>query len=115
MGRARGNLARAKRRVPGDYLEDLCFDAQQAAEKALKAIFISRGIAFPYTHDLGRLFTLLEEAGDAIPEEVRRSEVLSDYAWASRYPSAAPPVSERAYADAIRMADAVVRWVEKRQ
>ncbi|MDE2901464.1 MAG: HEPN domain-containing protein [Chloroflexota bacterium] len=44
MGRARGNLARAKRRAPGDYLEDLCFDAQQAAEKARKSLFIRRGV-----------------------------------------------------------------------
>jgi len=114
MGRARGNLARAKRRAPGDYLEDLCFDAQQAAEKALKAVLISRGVEFPYTHDVGRLLSLLEVAGNVIPEEVRRAEILSDYAWASRYPSAAPPISEQAYADAIRMAEAVVRWVDKR-
>ncbi len=114
MGRARGNLARAKRRAPGDYLEDLCLDAQQAAEKALKAVLISRGVEFPYTHDVGRLLSLLEVAGNVIPEEVRRAEILSDYAWASRYPSAAPPISEQAYADAIRMAEAVVRWVDKR-
>ena len=113
MGRARGNLARAKRRVPEDYLEDLCFDAQQAAEKAIKAIFTSRGVEFPYTHDLDRLLSLLEEAGDTIPEEVRQAETLTDYAWVSRYPSATPPVSEQAYADAIGMAEAVVRWAEE--
>ena len=42
MNRARGNLARAKKREPGFYLEDLCFDAQQAAEKAIKAMFVRR-------------------------------------------------------------------------
>jgi HEPN domain-containing protein len=30
------------------YLEDLCFLAQQAAEKAIKAVLIKRGVAFPY-------------------------------------------------------------------
>jgi HEPN domain-containing protein len=30
------------------YLEDLCFDAQQAAEKAIKAVFIAPGERFPY-------------------------------------------------------------------
>jgi HEPN domain-containing protein len=34
LNRARSNLARAKARIPEAYLEDLCFDAQQAAEKA---------------------------------------------------------------------------------
>ncbi len=112
MNRARSNLARARRRAPEDYLEDLCFDAQQAAEKAIKAVFTGRGVEFPYTHDLGRLLSLLEEAGGAIPEEVRQAETLTDYAWVSRYPSAAPPVSEEEYADAIDIAEAVVRWAE---
>jgi len=29
------------------YLEDLCFNAQQAAEKAIKALLIAYGIRFP--------------------------------------------------------------------
>ena len=35
LNRARSNLARAKVSVSGAYLEDLCFDAQQASEKAI--------------------------------------------------------------------------------
>jgi HEPN domain-containing protein len=31
------------------YLEDLCYQAQQAAEKAIKAIFISLRRTFPYS------------------------------------------------------------------
>ncbi len=38
LNRARSNLVRAKNRIPGAYLEDLCFDAQQAAEKAIKGV-----------------------------------------------------------------------------
>ena len=34
LNRARSNLARAKTRTDDAYWEDLCFDAQQAAEKA---------------------------------------------------------------------------------
>jgi hypothetical protein len=37
------------------FLEDLCFDAQQSAEKAVKAVFICRGKHFPYTHELKKL------------------------------------------------------------
>ena len=40
LNRVRGNLSRAKVLVPGGYLEDLCFDAQQSAEKAIKAVMI---------------------------------------------------------------------------
>jgi HEPN domain-containing protein len=32
LNRAASNLARAKAAIPGAYLEDQCFDAQQAAE-----------------------------------------------------------------------------------
>ncbi len=37
LNRARSNLLLAKSEKEGVYLEDLCFDAQQAAEKAVKA------------------------------------------------------------------------------
>lgn len=60
MNRARSNLAIAKNRIPDVYLEDLCFDAQQAAEKAIKAVFVARGIEFPFIHDLTRLLAILE-------------------------------------------------------
>jgi HEPN domain-containing protein len=36
LNRARSNLALAKAKRKGIYLEDLCFDAQQAAEKGHK-------------------------------------------------------------------------------
>jgi hypothetical protein len=48
LNRARSNLARAQTKITGVYLEDLCFDAQQAAEKAIKALLIKRGVTFPY-------------------------------------------------------------------
>jgi HEPN domain-containing protein len=49
--------------VPDAYLEDLCFDAQQAAEKPIKALFVRRGEKFPYTHDLKDLLKILERNG----------------------------------------------------
>ena len=58
MNRARSNLVRARSRIPGAYLEDMCFDAQQAAEKAIKAVMIARNIDFPYVHDLASLLSL---------------------------------------------------------
>lgn len=39
LGRAKSNLARARQPKPDEvFWEDLCFDAQQAVEKALKAV-----------------------------------------------------------------------------
>lgn len=44
LRRARSNLARARahRNLPDVLYEDLCFDTQQAAEKAIKALLVHR-------------------------------------------------------------------------
>jgi HEPN domain-containing protein len=42
LNRARSNLNRARAELAEVYFEDLCFDAQQAAEKAIKAVLIRR-------------------------------------------------------------------------
>ena len=113
MNRARSDLTQAKSQVPGVYLENLCFNAQQAAEKAIKAVMITRNIEFPYVHDLARLLSLLEDGGEVIPEAIRRAGDLTDYATVMRYPARVEPVSEQEYAKAIEIAEAVVHWAEE--
>lgn len=112
LNRARSNLARAGNKMPDVYLEDLCFDAQQAAEKAIKALLIYLDVRFPYTHDLTELLTLVEQAGQNIPGGVRQAGALSDYAVESRYPGLAEPVTEEEYEEAVAIAEEVVRWAE---
>ncbi len=114
LNRARSNLALARGRLPGAYLEDLCFEAQQAAEKAVKALLLKRGVAFPHVHDLARLLTLLEGAGEKIPESVRQAEMLTRYAVVTRYPGLAEPVTEVLYHEAVATAQTVIEWVESR-
>jgi len=115
LERAKGNLARAKQpKLPEAFWEDYCFDAQQAAEKAIKAMLMKKGIVFPYVHDLARLLTLLEEAGETIPESVRQAEDLTRYAVVTRYPGLTEPVTEAHYQEAVASAEAVVQWVEKK-
>ncbi len=63
--RARSNLIRARTPLEGVFLEDLCFDAQQAAEKALKAFLAFKEIPFPYVHDLSLLVDLIVSGGEA--------------------------------------------------
>lgn len=87
MNRAKSNMAQASAVQPGVYLEDLCFNAQQAAEKALKALLIHHKVRFPFTHDLERLVQLLEEVSVEIPPVVRDAIRLTDYATGTRYPS----------------------------
>lgn len=112
LNRARSNLLRAKNRIPGVYLEDLCLDAQQAAEKAIKGVMILRGIEFPYIHDLRLLLVTLEASGEAIGPDLLRAGNLSRYASATRYPFADLPISEAEYGEAVEIAGNVVSWAE---
>lgn len=113
LNRARSDLVQARNQSPGIYLEDLCFHAQQAAEKAIKAVMIARGIDFPYTHDLARLLQLLDSDGQAIPEHLQRATRLTKYATVLRYPGIEQPVSAEAHAEAVAVAEAVARWAEE--
>ncbi len=113
MNRARSDLTQAKSQVPGVYLENLCFNAQQAAEKAIKAVLIARDIEFPYVHDLARLLSLLIEVGESIPAAISQASVLTKYATITRYPGEIRPVSEAEYQEAIAIAEAVVQWAEE--
>ena len=115
LNRARSNLALAKNRVPDAYLEDLCFEAQQAAEKAIKSKLIEVGIDFPYVHDLARLLSLLEETGQSLPDIVRRAGELTPYAMFTRYPAPARAVTEEEYRAAVEVAEAVILWAEEAQ
>jgi HEPN domain-containing protein len=113
LNRARSNLAHARIVTPEVLLEDLCFDAQQAAEKAVKAVFIHRDEEFPYVHNLKNLLTLLARNGLKIPKYVREAHELSPFAWEARYPGRLGPVSRRRYRRAVRIATAVLRWAER--
>ena len=70
LNHARSNLA--IKTVFPRFTWDLCFEAQQAAEKAIKAVMIMRNIEFPYVHDLSHLLAILEESGEPIPQVVRK-------------------------------------------
>jgi HEPN domain-containing protein len=113
LRRARSNLALARARSADVYLEDLCFEAQQAAEKAVKAVLIHRGVEVPRAHDLARLLSLAQEAGGDVPDEVREAAELTPYAVAGRYPGPLRPVTDEEYARALALAERVVRWVER--
>lgn len=112
LNRTRSNLLRAKAKVPDVYLEDLCFDAQQAAEKAIKAVLLSKGTAFPYTHDVADLLTLLERQGEVIPASIREAGRLTRYAVGTRYPGVTEPITEEEYQEAVHIAETVLAWAE---
>jgi HEPN domain-containing protein len=114
LKRARADLALAKIPLPeGGMLEDLAFHAQQAAEKAIKAIYIQKGMRFRYTHDIAKLLSGLAATGLNLNEEIKSSADLTIYASESRYPFVGEPVTEEEYQEAVRLAEMVVTWAER--
>jgi HEPN domain-containing protein len=114
LRRARSNLVRATEdsRLEGVAVEDLCFDAQQAVEKSLKAVLVCRGVAFPRTHVIFDLLTLIQQSGMEVPGGVREAAVLTPYAVSARYPPLPLPISPEDYTRALELAERVYRWAE---
>jgi len=81
---ARRDLGAAQGLISLKYYVNACIDAQQAAEKALKAFILAKGKAIPKTHNLVEL-TRLAGAGEfaAIAAELKK---LSKYYVPLRYP-----------------------------
>jgi Uncharacterized conserved protein related to C-terminal domain of eukaryotic chaperone, SACSIN len=88
----------------------VAFQAQQAAEKALKAALILEGIEPRRTHDLDDLRDRLPD-GWRVKRRVPDLGRLSDYAAESRYPDDLTPVTPIQSATAVRQAIAVVRMI----
>jgi len=65
--------------------DTVCFHAQQAAEKYLKALLTARGIAFPKTHNIRKLVEMLPGETQLNLSEDEQDE-LTDYATGARYP-----------------------------
>ena len=111
--RARSNLLLAQKgQRKGVVLEDLCFNAQQAAEKAFKAICLHTGQDFPKTHSISRLIEIIEISSISIPDEVKSANVLTQYAVQTRYPGPIEEVTLEEYKESLVLAAKVVFWAE---
>ena len=114
LARAKSSLTLAKgAKVEEIFWEDLCFNAQQAAEKAIKAVLQHHQILFRYVHDLEELITALEKHNIPVSDEVKEAEILSHYAFATRYPGDIEGVTEEEHRRAVTLAEQVVRWAER--
>jgi HEPN domain-containing protein len=72
--------------------DTVCFHAQQAVEKYLKALLVLKGIDFPRTHDVEELTALVPAADRPNISEDEQGR-LTDYATVMRYPGDYEPVS----------------------
>jgi HEPN domain-containing protein len=75
-------------------------------------VYIALKVRFPYTHSISELLTLVEQAGLAIPKDVRESARLSDYAVEARYLGLAEPVTRGEYEEAVSIAGSVICWAK---
>lgn len=88
--------------LPGVY----CHLAQQAAEKAIKAVYVHRDIDPPWIHEIHVLLAGLPDVPDLVARAVR----LSDYIVATRYPGDMPDATPADCAEAVELARIVVEW-----
>jgi HEPN domain-containing protein len=105
---ARNDLRSARTLLADDEIPPPipCFHAQQAAEKALKAVLIATGVNPPKVHVSGKLYGQLpgglKTAFD--PDDLAR---LDPWAVAGRYPGDVPEIPRALAGDLVALADRV--------
>ena len=111
LRRAEANLTRTG--SPADeYAEIECFHAQQAAEMAVKAVYVAMKIPHPYTHEIRELLDGLQREGVFVPDAVWDADDLTVHAVISRYPGATN-ATEKDRVKAVRLARAVLNWARE--
>lgn len=65
--------------------EAVGFHAQQACEKAMKAVLVAVGTRYPHSHNLGLLVDLVRNSGLVVPEHVEDAVDLTPFAVLYRY------------------------------
>jgi HEPN domain-containing protein len=109
---AREDLAAAEALDRAEQVSDapVGFHAQQAVEKSLKAAIASSERDFPFTHDLGLLMQLCQDAGLELAADLTEADRLTPYAAAIRYglgdPRAVPT------SDALQWATLAIEWAD---
>ena len=92
--------------------QHLCFHAQQAAEKALKAVLVANGVRFPKTHDLAFLMESLPTTV-SVPPPLINLPALNQYAVQQRYPGESPAITRKHHNAATLLAEETVAWAAR--
>ena len=113
------SAAHAMRSAPAVVPRRPAWLAQQAAEKAIKAVLVADNLPFPKTHDLERLATLLPDPS-VLAQCNADLASLTEFAVGSRYPGDLPDTvlpgeATRAVDDAGRIVSAVRASLEARR
>lgn len=99
---------------PAAHLRDavVLFHAQQAMEKAIKAVLLAHEIPFGRTHNLLVLISLLVERNIDVPHSPEAAAVFNPYAVTFRYDDEDIALISRE--EAAAMADAVLAWATRK-
>ena len=95
------------------YYEDKCFQAQQATEKAIKALLIFYDVNPEHTHNISKLLTVLAKYTQ-IDDFINETSQLTQYAVITRYTNSHFVVTEEMYLEAIELAKKCLEWVKKK-
>src|SRR5574341_1359274 len=87
----------------GEALDTVCFHAQQAVEKSLKALLALHDVEYPWRHDIGELVELVRPFHPGIAQAEDRLISMTPYAVELRYDSEFDPSIDRA-AEAVQTA-----------
>jgi HEPN domain-containing protein len=86
LEKAEHDLVAARATVAtGHALDMVCFHAQQAAEKSLKALLALRDVEYPWRHDLGELVELVHTYYPTLELHKEKLLELTPYAVEARY------------------------------
>jgi HEPN domain-containing protein len=91
--------------------DTVCFHAQQAAEKVLKAFLVARGQVVTRTRDLVALLSEAVAAGGPLEHLEHDCRLLAPYAVLLRYPGVAGEPSEQEGREAVAAAERVFECV----
>lgn len=86
------------------------FHAQQAVEKALKAVLAASGDDFPWTHDLRHLIERLSDLETPLPSSLHEIRVLGPWAVEFRYGEAIDDPLDRD--QAVVLVGEAITWAE---
>jgi amidophosphoribosyltransferase len=118
MKQAKRDLEMAKKARESGYHEWACFVAQQAAEKAVKAVYQAKG-GSAIGHGIGSLLRGLKDERIPVPEGLfKASKKLDGYYILSRYPDSMAEGTPADHFDledaddAIRSAGEILRFCE---
>ena len=109
LERAEKDLKAAKDSVSSGNYEWAGFQAQQAAEKSLKAICINKNKILIKTHDC----TLLARKCNAPEEIIKAGSELTPSYGDTRYPDIPKEYTKEVVEDLIKKAEEVIAWTKK--